>query len=222
MVEGGDDMIIFRKLEETLQQFNVDVLSAEGRDTLLEVFIRRDEIGGRQKFAFIADKDWWVCASIPTSFISPDLIFTDGYSIENDVYRDGNLFGYMTPAERTRFFQELHKVIGCYALGLSRIMGGRPGRIAMHPNEILDDATRHANFMQLEAGEEYPTQLRDQIAADHGKLLRGKTLMGVLIRQLSARGRVARHNSLSLMEVVSNNRGPLLNRLFNDAERIFA
>ncbi len=128
----------------------------------------------------------------------------------------------MTPAERTGFSQELDKVIGCYALGLSRIIGGRHGRIAMHPNEILDDAARHGNFMQLKPGEEYPAQLRDQIAADFGKLLRRKTLMGVLIRQLSAKGRVARHNSLSLMEVASNNRGPLLNRLFGEAERIFA
>ncbi len=215
-------MMIFRKLEETLQRFGVDVLSAEGRGTLLEVFSRRGEINNGQKLAFIADRDWWVCAAIPEKFVSPALIFTDGYSIENDVYRDGNLFGYMTLAERTRFSQEVDQVINCYALGLSRILNGRSGRISWHPNEVLDDAGRRAGFMQLEGGEVYPDQLRIQVAANFEKLLRGKTLMGVLMRQLSYAGRAARHNAQSLMEVVSNNRGPLLNRLFSEAEQIFA
>ena len=214
-------MIIFRKLEAVLQQLSVDILPADGRSTLLEVFIRRSEIASKQKMAFIADKDWWVCAAIPPQYVSTDLLFTDGYSIENDVYRDGNLYSFMTVGERVKFDQEAAVVVDCYALGVSRIIKNAPGKIAVHPNEILDDPAKRALHMQLAAGEQYPTQLRENIAADFGRLLRGKTLMGLLMRQLSYAGRPARHNVQSLMEVVGNNRGPLLNSLFQQAEAIF-
>lgn len=221
VVEGGDDMIVFRKLESELERFNVDVLAAEGRTTLLEVFSRRAEIDSGQTLAFVADKDWWVSAAVPPEYVSSALVFTDGYSIENDVYRDGNFFGYMTAPERVQFHQDVNTIIDCYALGLSRIISNRSGRIAVHPNEILNDPLRRLQLMSLESGEQYPTQLRDLIAADFGKMLRGKTLMAVLMRQLCSAGRAAKHNSQALMEVVGNNRGPLLNRLFHDVEQIF-
>lgn len=221
IVEGGDDMIVFRKLEEVLERFAVDVLAAEGRNTLLELFDRRGEIRKSEATVFVADKDKWVYASIPAQYVAEELVFTDGYSIENDVFRDGNLFGYMDAAERASFGQELPKVIDCYALGLSRILDNREGKIAIHPNEILEDATQCVHLMRLAHGEEYPSQLRDQIFGNFAKLLRGKTLMGLLMRQLSRAGRVPRHNGQAFLEIVGTNRGPLLNRLFQQVEHVF-
>lgn len=42
LVEGADDMSVFRLLEESVQ---ISVFSCGGRSTLLKVFERRDEIG---------------------------------------------------------------------------------------------------------------------------------------------------------------------------------
>jgi hypothetical protein len=222
VVEGGDDIIIFRKLEAALSKYKIDVLPAEGRSTLLEVFRRRAEIQNGQKIAFVADRDWWVCATVPAEFISPELIFTDGYSIENDVFRDGNLYAYLDAGERAQFDRDVNQVVQCFALGISRILNAQTGLISFHPNEILDNAARCAALLQLAVGEAYPAQLRDQILADYPKLLRGKSLMGVLMRQLSRAGRMARHNPRGLMEVIGNNRGPLLSSMFNRVEQIFA
>jgi hypothetical protein len=48
VVEGGDDIIVFRKLEETLAHLGVSVFAARGRNTLLDVFKRRAEITNGQ------------------------------------------------------------------------------------------------------------------------------------------------------------------------------
>lgn len=221
VVEGDDDIIVYRKLENELAKFDVDVIVAKGRNTLIEVFRRRAEINNGQKIAFIADRDQWVFAAVPEEFLYKELLFTDGYSIENDVYRDGKLHAYMDAAESTQFKNEIDKVIECYALAMSRMLKNQEGRVAVHPNMILDDAMQCAQLLQLEPGETYPTALRNQIAANYERLLRGKTLMGVLMRQLSRPGRPVRHHSKAMMDMVGHHRGPLLNSLFEQAKNIF-
>ena len=94
----------------------------------------------------------------------------------------------MTVGERVKFDQEAAVVVDCYALGVSRIIKNAPGKIAVHPNEILDDPAKRALHMQLAAGEQYPTQLRENIAADFGRLLKGQNANGPFNAAAQLRG----------------------------------
>jgi hypothetical protein len=222
IVEGGDDLIVLRRMEVLLTRLNVSVLPAEGRNTVLEIYRRRREIDSGRQLAFVADRDGWVCTSVPEEYVSKDLIFTDGYSIENDIYRDGKFLDYLEGDEVRRFEVDIERVIDCYALGIHRILCGRGGKVAYHPNMILDDANQYTILSRPDEGEEYPNDLRARIVSNYGKLLRGKTLLGILMRQLSRPGRHVRHNSRALMDMVAKNPGQLLNMLFRSVESAFS
>jgi hypothetical protein len=159
---------------------------------------------------------------LPEECVSSTLIFTEGFSIENDVFRDGKLDNFMSPSERAAFAKEMRIVVDCFALAAARVLARKECKTAAHPNEILDDQARRAALLALEDGEQYPTAFRDLILSDYKKCLRGKTLMGLLMRQLSYPRRVVRHNPRALLDMVANNRGPLLIDIFSRIEAIFA
>ncbi|TAE13131.1 MAG: hypothetical protein EAZ95_11550 [Bacteroidetes bacterium] len=87
LVEGNDDIIIYRQIEKKLGIGKVDFLPCGGRNTLLKLFERREEFKELKVF-FIADKDMWVFLPVP--IVYQNIQFTSGYSIENDLYYDAN------------------------------------------------------------------------------------------------------------------------------------
>jgi hypothetical protein len=149
------------------------------------------------------------------------MIFTTGYSIENDIYQDGDLEELMNGNERARFSKELTTVVACFSLAAARCIAGRDGQLSFHPNSILDDRERQINALKLVAGEAFPADLNERVAANYKDLLRGKTLIALLMRQLSYRGRPVRHNHRAIFEMVANAPGQRLKRLFGSIGAIF-
>jgi hypothetical protein len=84
-VEGKDDMLIYRKFEQLLGTTKVSFYPCGGRTRLLDLYERRNEFANL-KAIFVADKDMYVFTEIPK--IYENVIFTTGYSIENDLYAD--------------------------------------------------------------------------------------------------------------------------------------
>ncbi len=66
----------------------VNLRPAGGRDKLLQIYKRRSEFS-QVLVAFIADQDMWLFSGIEPGY--KDVIWTSGYSIENDLYSDANL-----------------------------------------------------------------------------------------------------------------------------------
>ena len=89
LIEGKDDIIIYRRLEHYLDT-DVDVLGVGGRSILLSIFNKQTqgEILKNKNIIYIADKDIWFNIGIPEAYQNPKLIFTSGYSIENDIFID--------------------------------------------------------------------------------------------------------------------------------------
>src|SRR4051794_1832260 len=79
--EGDNDVVVFREIEYLLKSRRVDFVPSGGRPALLEIFRRRHEFP-LLPVMFVADKDMWIFDSIPTEYC--DIVFTNGYSIEND------------------------------------------------------------------------------------------------------------------------------------------
>lgn len=120
LVEGKDDFFIYRKFQNKIGARYVSFLPCGGRNTLLKVFDRKGELNNK-KVMFIADKDMWVFSFIPEKY--KDIIFTKGYSIENDLYEDGkslikNLF---KDNENIRFKKILREVTLWFAFEVNKI-----------------------------------------------------------------------------------------------------
>lgn len=216
VIEGKHDVIVWRHLEEVFAAEGISILPVGGRPNVLAIFNRRAEIDGNTVVAFIADRDTWVCAGVPEAYRSEKLLLSDGYSVENDIFRDGDLEQLMSAAEKKSFLQETDKFLRWYALALSRFLDENPVPLDLHPNTLLDNEQRFQDETALLNGEVYPEQLFEQLSSDFRKLLRGKSLLGLLLRQLAAKQRVARHNDKALMDMVGCNPGPLLNRIYTD------
>lgn len=220
IVEGNDDMIFFRRVQESLSDLGISPLAVGGREKVLEVFLRRNEIPETVRVFFVADRDTWVNTDIPEEYCSPKITFTDGYSLENDAIRDGNLEDFLTDSERRTYFDELEQFIDWYALILHRKLSGRGGMISLNPNQVLCPH-QHPILMQLDACEVYPAPLRQDLRRDYLRKVRGKSLLGLLIRQLSATKRAVKHNSKTLIEMAAVRPGTHLQAIVSSIDTAF-
>jgi hypothetical protein len=219
VVEGQDDIIVYRKFEKFLEHLNVSTLPVGGRQKVLEIFKRRHEIGLSVKIMFIADLDTWVYTGVPPFFHNDDFIFTDGYSIENDIYFDGRLWNLLEKEEEKNYQDDIKNFIEWYALALSRHLIDRSHSISHHSNHVLGPERQF--LLTLEHGEKYPNELKNDVLSAYQRLLRGKSLMDILLRQINRTGRDARHNSAALFEIVAVNPSTLLNKMITKvAERL--
>src|SRR3954454_18034262 len=136
IIEGKDDLIIFRRLEERCKNLTLSVLPVGGRKQVLALFERLPEIRLAQAIAFVADLDLWVFSGVPIQYLSDKLFFTDGYSIENDAFRDVDCERLLMPREKEIFLDEMKSFAEWYALAVSRSVVGE--LFDIHPNRILN------------------------------------------------------------------------------------
>ncbi|MBS1165358.1 MAG: hypothetical protein H6R00_1383 [Proteobacteria bacterium] len=219
IVEGKDDIVVYRVIEKIYGPTNISVLPVGGREAVIGIFKRRSEIDN--DLFFIADKDMWCLTGVPGDFSDVQICLTHGYSLENDVIIDGNILSYMNENEKEQFEKELSVFLEWYIITLDRHLRSKDKKIQTHPEVILSNIENIEDLIRLEPDEIYPVELKSKILADPMNLVRGKSLFAVLIRQLSYKGRYARHNCLSLMEVVANSRGDRLNRIFGSVRDYF-
>lgn len=206
VVEGKDDMIVYRRLEDEYYDKNLSVLSVGGREKVLRLFEALKEAPPKAQVVFFADLDMWVLEGVPEKYHSDNLFFTTGYSIENDVFCDGNLLSYMDHRERIKFGKELECYLKWYALAVDRAAKGDGSSISQFPSDEFFRS--YDELVLLRDGENYPQDLFTTFSAGYVELLRGKALMGLILRQLSYPGRHARHNVRAFIEHVAVAPGP--------------
>ena len=100
VVEGEHDSLIYEEIEYLLGTPYIKSLPVGGRDNLLEIYERRKEFSSQVPVAFMADPDMWVLED-PHNMLKRyvDIIWTTGYSLENDLYADGNPISLIHPAD---------------------------------------------------------------------------------------------------------------------------
>lgn len=221
VVEGKDDMIVYRTFEERLSSIGVSVLPVGGREKVLEVYSRRSELPAASRPVFIADRDTWVLSGVPNEYTDHSIVFTHGYSIENDVYVDGELRKLLRGTECAKYASELADFIEWYAIAIARHLTDSTQPIALHPDHVLNPDER-PTLVALAPGEDYPEALRASIANDYSRLLRGKSLLALLVRNTNYKGREPRHTNNALLEAVAVRPGALLNALYERVEQYFS
>lgn len=86
VVEGKADVKVYRALAIHLEKPHLKFEYCQGRNTLLEVFKMSMKVP-QKHLMFLADKDMWVFTGVPQEY--NEVFFTNGYSIENDLFTDG-------------------------------------------------------------------------------------------------------------------------------------
>lgn len=218
LVEGKDDMIFYRRIEEDLSDLGIDILSAGNKEKVLKV---REKIISENlslPIVFVVDKDLWVNYGIPQKYQNK-VLTSNGYSIENDMFIDGELLSLLDKQESVEFNIDLEKFIKWYALAVDRsinneeLTSGESFSFRHHPNRLLDDSDFYNQQIILRENENYPDVLYTSILSDYATKLRGKSLLDLLLRYLSQKKRKIKFGRYQLLEIGASRKGKNYQRL---------
>ena len=134
VVEGKDDMRIYGWAEARVGNTKAYVLATGGRNTLLAVYQRRNEFANLP-VAFVADRDLWLFSEIPADY--HDVIWTQGYSIENDLYTGAELEDLLDAHEVDEHQQVLYAIIEWFAFEVEEFLAGRVAEVDRSCDEIV-------------------------------------------------------------------------------------
>ncbi len=184
VVEGDDDVIIYRELAKRIGILEVALRSSGGREKLLQVYKRRGEFT-QAPVAFIADQDMWLFSGIEPSY--EDVIWTNGYSIENDLYSDADLERLLDENDTAEHQQILDSISTWFAFAVEEYLAGNAPNLDLHCDEMVPPGET-----ELDTGfcirRRFRVPNRDrvqQIRSAYQLLLRGKQLFQLLVRFLS-------------------------------------
>jgi hypothetical protein len=218
LVEGGEDMMIYRWVEERIGVLNISFLPCGGRDMVLRIFTRRHEFPN-VNVAFVADQDLWLFTAIPIDYA--EIVWTHGCSIENDLYAGATLEDLLGNEEAVRFSEVLRSIIEWFAFEVEEYWQGRPAEVAKHIDQIVPPGTRTiCQPFKAKRGYTDPSpETVTLIHEDYKLRLRGKTLFQILVRLLNRR-HGPKHNTAGLKEIAFRMHNPhiYMERLINEVK----
>lgn len=213
-------MQIYRWIEGRIGSQSANVLPAGGRNNLLSVYQRRNEYA-HLPVAFVADRDLWLFSGIPQDYL--DIIWTQGYSIENDLYAGANLENLLAAEETTEHQQVLYSIIEWFAFEVEEYLGGREAQVATHCNRVVPPGKTEIDqgFRQSRSFRSPNEELHQQIKDEYQLQLRGKLLFQMLSRFLNAPNRRPKYPILVLHEIAfkMTPSHELMDRLMGEIER---
>ena len=218
VVEGKDDEGIYGVLVERLGIFDVDFHISGGRQKLLEIYERRSEFA-HVPVAFIADQDMWLFSERPQRY--KGIIWTKGYSIENDLYAGAELERLMDTVERLEHQKVLEAIVEWFAFEVEEFLAGRAAQVDTHCNRIvpLNQTEISDEFRKSRRLRRPKPQLHLQIREAYQLQLRGKHLFDLLLRFLGTK-----HSRRGLHEIALKmpDFHPLMDRLMREIKRTIA
>lgn len=198
IVEGKDDIIIYRWIEEVIGIEQVNFFPCGGRDKLLRVYDRRAEFPNLITI-FVADKDAYIYSNYPAEY--SDVIWTNGYSIENDLYTGRKIESLLSLQEKTDYDISLNNFIEYYAFEVEKYLRGEACTFSHHPQQVINEQNI-LNNQFLESVSYTPANKNtvENLKQNYDVLIRGKSLFALLTRILSKQGRQIKHSKNSLLE----------------------
>jgi hypothetical protein len=149
IIEGRDDTIVYRFMEELFFDIELSVMPAGGKPNVLEIFRRRHEMPNIHSIAFIVDRDCWIFSGVPSEYVCDNLFLTHGYSVENDVFLDGNLKELMSRSEKNKFESEIEIFLKWYAVAIMRQLESGSEKLDVHANTLLDNSEKMSELCAL-------------------------------------------------------------------------
>ncbi len=184
VVEGDDDVIIYRELAKRIGILEVALRSSGGREKLLQVYKRRDEFT-QAPVAFIADQDMWLFSGIEPGY--ENVIWTNGYSIENDLYSDADLERLLDENDTAEHQQILDAISTWFAFAVEEYLAGNAPKLDLHCDVMVPRGKTELDtgFCTRQGFRTPDAERVQQIRNTYQLLLRGKQLFQLLVRFLS-------------------------------------
>ena len=220
IVEGKDDMRIYRWVERHFGSQVANVQATGGRDKLISIYERRQEFPNLP-VAFVADRDMWLFSGVPSEY--GGVIWTEGYSIENDLYAGAELEDLLESEEKKGHQKLLDAIVEWFAFEVEKYLAGEDFEVAHHCDRVvprgqtkMDDTFRKSRGF-CPPDEEIHRQIREAYRLQ----LRGKLLFQMLERFLKARHPHTFYNIYSLHEIAVKltEPHPLMSRLIQEIEQ---
>ena len=202
LVEGPKDVKFFRGIEEIIGSLNASFLDCWGRGVLLSIFKRRSELGN-VNLCFVADRDMWIFTGVPPEY--SDVIFTEGYSIENDAYQDSNIEQLLKSKEKPNHGILIGELCRWFAFQVEEFIALRPHRADPGLDFLIRKPgfTCHPDALVAHGFRDPDPALHQSIFCEYKRRLRGKLLFEVLVRFFHAKNRKPRHSYDSLIEIAT-------------------
>jgi hypothetical protein len=204
LVEGRDDMTVYRWIEENLEDGLGVVVPCGGRTKLANIVARRNEFLGCS-VVFLADRDCDVLEGEAAD--SPNLIWTDGYSIENDLLTTGSIDKLLTKSEKFTLNKIAHSLVLWFTRAVIHHKEGGELKLNRHTNSLIDHKT-----MELIEDHGLSPDLLDKysrvinlIQEQPRKCVRGKNLFDAFVIILSHTKRSSKYSRLNLYELCATN-----------------
>ncbi len=154
IVERDDDVRMYsRWIEQHLfDTYRVDVLPANGKGNLLSLYERRNEFADLP-VVFLANRGIWLFSGIPEGY--EDIICTQGYSIENDVYLIGGVEKLLDSTRASEHWLVRESIIRWFAFEIEKLIRqtfseGNLSSEALIPNDDFELEASEGN-LSLEA-----------------------------------------------------------------------
>ena len=207
ITEGSDDYRVMRKIEKRLADIGVDFLPLSGKDMVLAVWSQIPAHRSTNTLALVDLDDWLYCG-IPLQYQAPTLLYTVGYSIENDLLMDGGLEGILEAAEVASFQNDLAIVCADHAIQIERCKNGLPFELKRHAIQIINEGDKSPTLAVNEC------QTKTVLVEHYQQMLRGKTILQILVKQTNRPNRFAKLGYRQLYEIASMQPG----RIFREFE----
>lgn len=225
VIEGKDDLFIYRWLKSNIDNSIISLLPCGGRPSLFEVYKRRSEFSDKDVI-FIADKDFYRFFGVPEE--KKDIIFTTGYCIENDIYSGSTIDDFLDKEDRDEF-EKLKEIIGkWFSFEVQKkkqdITEGSANELTVSKhinvicpvgcNKICPDFSKKISYVEPQ---KCFTELVNQ---EYTLNVRGKQLFQMLSRFLSKKGRFSNFSEKNLIEIaLKQNNNAYLTKIVNKIEK---
>lgn len=201
LVEGSTDASIYRIVAKRMGLVVGTFLPCGGRTVLLEVFRRRFEIVNTVAIAFVADRDMWLFDGMPSGL--DEVIFTSGYSIENDVLHGGVAESLFEENEKEEFESIISELIKWFAFEVEEYVNGRAPKVAEPIDKIIPKGSTKLSqdFLDKRGYATPDASIHSKIKAEYKTLLRGKHLLDAFHRILYRTNRMSRFDKENILEL---------------------
>ncbi len=199
LVEGKDDKMIYRLILESLG-FEDAIISTSGCNLLREIYKEKDKLTNK-KVIFITDKDMYVYSNIPKQY--DEIIFTKGYSIENDLFQGFSFLNFFKNKDNERYKKALKSFLCYYACEFEKFKNGEEYKLDLSPFQILNhkDGSFKLLTNKLQSYKAPRHGTIEYLEKDYDLLIRGHSLFALLHMILSFKGRTPTYKENQIYEM---------------------
>lgn len=163
----------------------------------------------------------WLFSGIPPDY--DELIWTEGYSIENDLYAGADLESLLDPEEAQEHRQLLDAVAEWFAFEVEEYLAERHFEVNIHCNRVVPPGRTEMDerFRKNRGFRSPDEEIHRQVREKYQFQLRGNQLFQMLVRFLSATDRDSKYSCENLGEIAfkMTPSHPLMARLMREIER---